>query len=562
MCGIYARVSKEKFSINQALNKAKRLEYRGYDSYGYLYEDGLKDVKKHIGQVILDNPLETNLFLFHCRWATHGEVSLDNTHPISTTTKSSKYYFVHNGTINNYQEIIKDNQHVIMYGETDSRAIGVLLHKHFKVQSVWNSIQTIKSKLKGTYACVFTEFGSDYLVAFRKDNPLYYNQYGEVSSDPFIKESFLLKEDEVLLIMKEYVGILRNPNSITEGLSLGSVYINTKELQEKEFVHSSCNMKDEIEEQAKIKINQEIKLYERMDLIGCGSSYYAGMLGAKYFKHICGFDARVEYASEFFPCESDISDRLFISLTQSGETLDVLEKIKILKNFGADQVVVTNNIKSTAVNIVGTENAYDIGVGVENSVAATKSFTAQCLLLLNSTGIPVNLYTDIFEEVLNPLEDMDKVAEIISRYKNCIYLGHNWNYPIALEGALKMKEVACIYTEAMPSAEFKHGSIVLAGDDILSVFIVSGETHLDRIKGNIQQIKSRNGKILTICDSYSWKEIKDVSDYYIVVPLSKNKYIQPLVNNIPLQILAYKVALIKGLNPDKPRNLAKTITVY
>lgn len=568
MCGIYGRVSKTPFKLRTALNKAKKLEYRGYDSYGYLYLDDIfKQVVKKIGRVeIIENNIETNMFLFHCRWATHGKVSLDNTHPIKTinrefdigagTCKTNSYLLVHNGTITNYEEIIKDSW-ITTSGETDTRAIGVLLHKHFRDTEIYKSINKIKSELEGTYACVFTDFYSDYLVAFRKDNPLYYNQFGEVSSDPFIKQSILLKENEVLLIKKDIIEVITGvgeANACMRIINLGD------ELQEEEFIHSTCSMKDEIYEQTNlVKKNHsllDIEKPEKIMIFGMGSSYNAALLIKRYFSKICNIkNIEVEFSTEIDFKNLD-KKCLYIGITQSGHTKDTLDAFVELKNYNT--VCVTNNLHSPCASIAN--NVIYIEAEHEQAVVATKSFTMTCLSLLKQCSvwnkdykIDTGLFSSCIDSILNI--DLSKISNFLSSYQNIIILGCQNFYPISQEISLKIKEACYIHSEAMIGSQLKHGSLTLVSPEMAFLFIMTNNEKYDRlIEVNISQVLCRNGKVVVI-----GKTSLPVDYQVDYNPIDEE--LNPLLVNVIGQIISYNISKIKNIDSDKPRNICKSVTV-
>lgn len=563
MCGIYGRVSKTPFKLRTALNKAKKLEYRGYDSYGFLYDGN--NLHKRIGRINLDEPdIEISLFLFHCRWATHGNVSLENTHPIRTSTKDTSYYLVHNGTITNYEEIIENNRHVIMFGETDTRAIGFLLHKHIKYincKEIYRSINKIKSELKGTYACVFANADEDYLIGFRKDNPLYYNQYGEVSSDPFIKESVLLDENEVLYIQKGIIQIIRDVSYNEELITAENVLINlSHKLQEEEFIHSTSSMKDEIHEQINlVKKNHyllDIEKPKKIMIFGMGSSYNAALLVKRYFSKICNIkNIEVEFSTEIDFNNLD-KKCLYIGITQSGHTKDTLDAFVELKNYNT--ICVTNNLHSPCASIAN--NVIYIEAEHEQAVVATKSFTMTCLSLLKQCSIwnknykvNIDLFSNCIQKVLNI--DLSKISSFLSLYQNIIILGCQNFYPISQEISLKIKEACYIHSEAMIGSQLKHGSLTLVSPEMAFLFIMTNNEKYDRlIEVNISQVLCRSGKIVVI-----GKTSLPV-DYQIDYN-SIDEELNPLLVNIIGQIISYNISKIKNIDSDKPRNICKSVTV-
>jgi len=515
MCGIAAYVGNENAFdfISAAL---KKMEYRGYDSYGM--KIGTEE-HKALGAPSESMPkfMEGNVGIGHTRWATHGEVSLKNCHPVTYMG----CHVVHNGTVEN-TECHRIRQRGNYTTDTDTEIIACELYRDIKL--------TV-DKLDGLGSFVAMVDAVRGLVVHRGSSPLYY-QEGRIASDLRAFEG------------KVYVIPKNTHIQIDEDFQVPEDWKPVDVDKEKEE-NIDCYMKHEILSQSEIIKDLELSSVKipktRVKLVACGSSYYAAMMAAYFMNTQCGYDATAVYATEFvFTGHEDA----LVFISQSGETKDVIDALKsVIENSkswkshltGRHQklpiCILQNKKESTLSQYCDYCKTIDIGVGLEVGVAATKTFTATVLQLCAMTGMEIDL--NRISLSLKNTKNIKTIARIIKMYSNVLILGSDEYYPIALEAALKLKEVAYIHAEAMPADEIKHGPIALIDEDTISIVI--GDVD-NKIENNVKQIESRGGKVIRF-DGGLWETLAE------------------------LQHLSCEVALLRGLNPDKPRNLAKTVTV-
>lgn len=618
MCGIIAyngKAQAEPFLIDGL----RRLEYRGYDGFGYLVADdkGAWHTCKKI-DVKLEDHVQQNfvgaLGLAHTRWATHGKASLENTHPIlcgrrkehrfhnpyeltdyskppklidficSPTIRPPSLAIVHNGIVENADEIKKalDSKYGF-FSETDTEVLGNYIHwiltcNHMPDGSLlWlqNLVQSLQQNVKGEYACVFTAKEiPGLIVGIANGAPLLVTREGHIASDinalaGYAHKAWRLIKGDLVFITKQGTDIFGTtvmedstaedvPESSGSDALLGHRYHMLKEIHQQSPLLRATLSVPPIEKPSKAF------------LFGCGSSWHAALVGKTYFEGIAGVPAEVEYASEmyhrFYNLQSQ--DTLYVALTQSGETKDTLTMMELLAS--KSKLLITNSLNSSAVRLA--HNVVHTAAGLEVGVAATKTFTQQLLALLSIAKkySTVEMAFDreleslpaAVDEVLSREAELESLAKDISHYKNCLYLGRCMLYPIALEGALKMKEVAQVHAEGLPAAEIKHGPIALIDKDTLSIFLCGHQPGLgsQSIISNMSQVKSKGGLVLAICDKFSYGWASKFADYKFVVPFV-TEYVQPILFNVPLQLLSAYVAIAKGFNVDRPRNLAKSVTV-
>ena len=517
MCGIAAYIGKENAFdfISQALIK---MEYRGYDSYGIRVG---QQEHKELGAPSDSMPdhMDGTIGIGHTRWATHGKVNIKNCHPVSHIG----VYVVHNGTVENEQRH-RERQGADYQTDTDTEIIAVELFRNLDMSL---------DKLDDIGSFVAMADGVRGLLVYSGSSPLYY-QDGKIASDlrTFEGKVFVIPENTKVMIDEDF-----NPHI---HFNWGAVEVE-KELEE----NIECHMKHEIDLQSDIIKNLELtntKLPKtRVKLVACGSSYYAAMMAAYFMNTQAGYDASAEYATEFvFTGHEDA----LVFISQSGETKDVIDALKssidnskswkshLTGRYDKLPIYILQNKKeSTLSQFCDYCQVIDINVGLEVGVAATKTFTATVLQLVAMSGMEVDLNNISFSLSSGVLKS--HLANTVNKYSNALILGSGEFYPIALEGALKLKEVAYIHAEAMPADEIKHGPIALIDENTISIVI--GDSN-SRIDNNVKQIESRGGKILRL-NRGLWETLVD------------------------LQSLSCDVALLRGLNPDKPRNLAKTVTV-
>ena len=521
MCGIAAYIGKgNAFDfISQALIK---MEYRGYDSYGLRI--GHQEQRDFVEYKFLGAPsdsmpefIEGNAGIGHTRWATHGEVSLSNCHPI----EYMGCHVVHNGTVENEQSH-RARQRGHYTTDTDTEIIAC---------EIFRNLDLSIDELDGVGSFVAMINGARSLLVCRGSTPLYY-QDGKIASDlrVFDGEVYVIPENTKVEIDEDF----KAPEDW-----------KTVEVDEEEHEDIDCHMKHEIDLQSDIIKNLELtntKLPKtRVKLVACGSSYYAAMMAAYFMNTQAGYDASAEYATEFvFTGHEDA----LVFISQSGETKDVIDALKssidnskswkshLTGRYDKLPIYILQNKKeSTLSQFCDYCQVIDINVGLEVGVAATKTFTATVLQLVAMSGMEVDLNNISFSLSSGVLKS--HLANTVNKYSNALILGSGEFYPIALEGALKLKEVAYIHAEAMPADEIKHGPIALIDENTISIVIGDPD---NKIKNNVKQIESRGGKVLRL-NRGLWETL------------------------VELQLLSCEVALLRGINPDKPRNLAKTVTV-
>jgi glucosamine--fructose-6-phosphate aminotransferase (isomerizing) len=615
MCGIVAYVG-EKPAQSILLEGLKRLEYRGYDSAGIaLFENKQFIVHKSPGRIaalqecLAEKTNESTLGIGHTRWATHGEPNEVNAHPHIDC--SGKIAVVHNGIIENYGTLKKwlIGEGFEFKSETDSEVIANLIGYFYKNTAnpknqnpfEW-AVQQALNKVYGTYglAIICTDY-PDALIGARKGSPLLLgvgeNEFVIASDASAIVEhttrALYLADGEMVTISNNQFRTKTIDNTVV-----------TKELKEIEFSLEQIElagfehyMQKEIFEQpqslatclkgridtknCKIILGgisshlRELTRSKRIILSACGTAWHAGLVGEFLFEQLARISTEVEYASEFRYRNPVITDStVFMAISQSGETADTLAAIELAKERGATSLGIVNVVGSTIARL--TDAGVYLRVGPEIGVASTKAFTAQVAVL---TMLAIELgrrrhlrhdeATVLLEElnkipdkiglILKQNEHIRTIAEANCHKENWLFLGRGYNYPVALEGALKLKEISYIHAEGMPAAEMKHGPIALITDEMPAVFLATKGSNYDKIIGNIEEIRARNGKTIVVATEGN-DEIEQYADHLIMVP-DTLECLQPLVNVIPLQLLAYHAAVARGHDVDKPRNLAKSVTV-
>ncbi len=617
MCGITSYLGyRDAYPI--VISGLKRLEYRGYDSVGIMMYDGNEmHLSKTKGKVI-DLELITdkdekikkgNLGIGHTRWATHGIPDNINSHP--HVSQSGELIIVHNGIIENYDTLKKEliSRGYNFKSDTDTEVLVNLIEEVKKQENckLRNAVQLALTNVIGAYAIVVfsknepkeiivAKLGSPIAIGIGENNKEFF-----VSSDasPFIEytKNVIYLEDGQLAIIKLDKGI--NVRKIYDyslvDAKIEELKISLEQIEKGCYEHF---MLKEIYEQPKAIIDtyrgrllsedNRIKMSgvdgnidkflkaDRIIIIACGTSWHAGLIGEYLFEDLARIVVEVEYASEFRYRNPIIKPNdVVIAISQSGETADTLAAIKLAKYEGAFVFGICNVVGSSIAREAHA-GAYT-HAGPEIGVASTKAFTTQITILSlialklakeknkisdikfknylqKLTSIPKNI------EILLGLENKIKeIAEVYKNVKNCLYLGRGYNFPVALEGALKLKEISYIHAEGYPAAEMKHGPIALI-DENMPVFVIALKNHnYEKIVSNIQEIKSRCGKIIAII-SEGDTTVKEIADSTIEIPMIEAE-LTPLLTTIPLQLLSYHIAVLLGKNVDKPRNLAKSVTV-
>lgn len=588
MCGIVGYAGKTNV-IKNIMTGLKSLEYRGYDSSGIAYLDKNNNIKiyKKVGQIknldqILNYEDEASLGISHTRWATHGGVTDTNAHPHN----QGKITLVHNGIIENYEEIKKEleKEGYNFKSSTDSEVAAVLIDKLYKEnKDMLKTLIKLKEILKGSYA--FNIINSDIpnkIYGIRKDVPLIVgvsNHGNMFASDiPAIlhvtnkyivlnnNEIVELEQDnvkyynsegkEITKEVKEYAGTI---DSISKN---GYEHFMLKEInEESEVVKNILNL---YTKNNKIKDIYNIKKYKNIDIVACGSASFAGQIGKYYIEKYANIKTDVYYASEYrYQKNFFTKDTLVILISQSGETADTLAALKLAKENSINTLAIVNrrdsSIAREADSVIYTE------AGIEVAVATTKAYLAQVLILLLLAFKDNNKETKLLEDLkllpnlitkyINEY-DYSNIANILKDKEHIFYLGRGIDYYLSMEGSLKLKEISYIHSEAFQAGELKHGSISLIDKDFGVVSVVTDKTISDKTISNLKEVSARGAKIITITN------IKDnnFADYTILVE-DYDEILNPLLVIVPMQMLAYNVAKLRDCDIDKPRNLAKSVTV-
>lgn len=588
MCGIVGYAGKTNV-IKNIMTGLKSLEYRGYDSSGIAYLDKNNNIKiyKKVGQIknldqILNYEDEASLGISHTRWATHGGVTDANAHPHN----QGKITLVHNGIIENYEELKRqlEKESYNFKSSTDSEVAAALIDKLYKEnKDMLKTLVILKDKLKGSYA--FNIINSDIpnkIYGIRKDVPLIVgvSDHGNMfaSDIPAIlhvtnkyivlnnNEIVELEQDnikyynsegkEITKEVKEYAGTI---DSISKN---GYDHFMLKEInEESEVVKNILNL---YIKNNKIKDIYNIKKYKNIDIVACGSASFAGQIGKYYIEKYANIKTDVYYASEYrYQKNFFTKDTLVILISQSGETADTLAALKLAKENSINTLAIVNrrdsSIAREADSVIYTE------AGIEVAVATTKAYLAQVLILLLLAFKDNNKETKLLEDLkllpnlitkyINEY-DYSNIANILKDKEHIFYLGRGIDYYLSMEGSLKLKEISYIHSEAFQAGELKHGSISLIDKDFGVVSVVTDKTISDKTISNLKEVSARGAKIITITN------IKDnnFADYTILVE-DYDEILNPLLVIVPMQMLAYNVAKLRDCDIDKPRNLAKSVTV-
>jgi len=616
MCGITGYIGyREAYPI--IINGLKRLEYRGYDSAGVMLFDGEKiNLAKTKGKVVsLEDKVNLEISnkgfigVGHTRWATHGVPNDVNSHP--HTSQSGNLVIVHNGIIENYdtlkQELI--SRGYTFHSDTDTEVLINLIEEIKTTEDVklGKAVQIALNQVIGAYAiAVFDKAKPDEIVVAKLGSPIAIGvgkDFEEffIASDasPFIeytKDAIYLEDEEMAIIKKgREVSVRKIKDDSLIHPNIQQLKMNLEQIEKGGYDHF---MLKEIHEQpdaitdtlrgrllvdeAIIKLSgleNNMKRFlnaERIIIVACGTSWHAGLVGEYIFEDFVRIPVEVEYASEFRYRNPVISERdVVIAISQSGETADTLAAIKLARSKGAFVFGICNVVGSS-ITRENDSGAYT-HAGPEIGVASTKAFTTQITVLLmmalrlarakgtmSSADYRMNLRE--LELIPGKVEQLlsvdDAVKEIAKEYMlstNCLYLGRGYNFPVALEGALKLKEISYIHAEGYPAAEMKHGPIALIDDRMPVVVIATSKGHYEKVVSNIQEIKSRKGKIIAIVTEGD-TTVKNIADHTIEIPEVSEAF-TPLLTTIPLQLLSYHIAVMRNCNVDQPRNLAKSVTV-
>lgn len=614
MCGIVGYIG-HRDAYPVIIKGLQRLEYRGYDSAGVALYDGADiNLSKTKGKVEdLNNKAKTEISLKgklgigHTRWATHGIPNDVNSHP--HYSNSGNLVIIHNGIIENYDSIKKEliKRGYTFSSDTDTEVLINLIEEVKKQEDVklGKAVQIALNQVVGAYAIVvFDKNKPDELVVAKLGSPLAIGVGEEeffIASDasPFIEftNNAIYLEDEEMAIIRvgKEIKLRKIKNDAVAYPKIQELQMNIEEIEKGGYDHF---MLKEIYEQPRaildtyrgrlrasqgiIKmagVDQNIEKFlnaNRIIIVACGTSWHAGLVAEYIFEDLARIPVEVEYASEFRYRNPVITEKdIVIAISQSGETADTLAAIKLAKEKGAFVFGVCNVVGSSIAR-ESNAGAYT-HAGPEIGVASTKAFTTQitvltllALKLAKEKGV---FSESRFHEYLAELENIpakveralqtnvlvETIAEVYKDSTNCLYLGRGYNFPVALEGALKLKEISYIHAEGYPAAEMKHGPIALIDEQMPVVVIATNRGHYDKVVSNIQEIKSRKGKIIAVVTEGD-ETVRDLADHVIEVP-DTFESLMPLLTTIPLQLLSYHIAVMRGCNVDQPRNLAKSVTV-
>ncbi len=613
MCGIVGYLgSREAYPI--LIKGLRRLEYRGYDSAGVALVNGkgALSVYKTKGKVddlenyCADKDVSGNVGIAHTRWATHGEPSSRNAHPHYSQSKNLA--IIHNGIIENYADLKKKLQDkgVVFRSDTDTEVLVQFVEyvQQRKSLDLLTAVQLVLHEVIGAYAiAIIDKRDPDTIVAARKQSPLVVG-IGEneffLGSDasPIIEYTsrVVYLEDGNIAVMtrgKELQVVnmynIKLPHEVkTVDISLGQIekcgypHFMLKEIFEQPECLTNCmrgrvNVEgDNVTLSAVIDYRKQLLAAERIIIVACGTSWHAGLIGKQLIENLCRIPVEVEYASEFRYRNPVVSEKdVVIAISQSGETADTLAAVNLSKERGAFIYGICNAIGSSIPR--ATDTGSYIHVGPEIGVASTKAFTGQVTVLAmlalalgwERGTIARAEYERIVKELVTIPSKIEEVLKVNDRVKdlsrtftyarNFIYLGRGYNYPVALEGALKLKEISYIHAEGYPAAEMKHGPIALIDSDMPVVVIATHNAMYEKVLSNIQEIKARKGRVIALV-SKGDDTISHIADECIELP-DTIECLEPLIASIPLQLLAYHTAVCKGKNVDQPRNLAKSVTV-
>lgn len=614
MCGIVGYIGHRK-AYDVLVQGLHRLEYRGYDSAGVavMKDDGQLNVHKSKGKVadleakVADYDLDGNIGIAHTRWATHGEPNDVNAHP--QVSQNGRIALVHNGTIENYA-VLKEAlaRHGYTFSsDTDTEVLVQLIEYIQAINScrLFDAVKEALKQVEGAYAIAVLEEGNpDTLVAARKGSPLV---IGIGQEETFIASDatpIVGYTDKVVYLKDNEIAEIGRPASLriqsivygeTSKLDLQTLKMSVEQLEKGGY---ETFMLKEIFEQPNTLLDcmrgrivdggkrvvlsgvldnrERFVQAHRMVIVACGTSWHAALIGKRIIQELCGLPVEVEYASEFrYGCPQITDKDIVIAISQSGETADTLAAIQLAKSKGAFVYGICNVVGASIPR--NTDSGTYIHVGPEIGVASTKAFTGQVAVLTllalcvgqergtvertkakeimrAMLGMP-----ETIREVLKLDAAIRELSKTFTYARNFLYLGRGYNYPTALEGALKLKEISYIHAEGYPAAEMKHGPIALIYHEMPTVIIAPNDSLHDKIVSNIQQVKSRGGSVIAIITKGD-TSIKQLANYCLKIP-EVPECLTPIVASVPLQLLAYHIALLKGKDVDRPRNLAKSVTV-
>jgi glucosamine--fructose-6-phosphate aminotransferase (isomerizing) len=618
MCGIVGYVGRSE-AAPILLDGLKRLEYRGYDSAGVAIVNGNHlETRKCAGRIaslaklVAQKPAAGSLGISHTRWATHGKVTDENAHPHFDAT--GKIALVHNGVIENYQQL---KQQLIQDGDTNFRSdtdtevlahlIGRIYQQNDGQDSKARLVNAVREALKqviGTYgiALVHSDI-PDFIVGARRGSPLV---LGVGKNENFLasdvsaivahtRDAVYLNDFDVVAVESDKFEISSLDGAAAGQHAVSKVEFTAEDIKKGDYPHymlkEICEQPDTVRDAMRGRLNYDectaklgglnmtpaqLRDVRRIVLTGCGTALHAGRVGEYIIEQLANIPVEIEYASEFRHRNTPMtSGTLVFAVSQSGETADTLGALRESRRKGYRTLGICNNVASTIAR--ESDGGVYMHAGPEIGVAATKSFTSQ-LVVLTLIGLLMgrmrHLSTAEGSEIIEGLESLpdkidivlklgEQIKEIAKKYagvNGMLFFGRQFNFPIALEGALKMKEITYLFAEGHPSAELKHGIIALVRPDLPSIFIAPDDAVFSKNLNNIEQVKARKGPIIAITSGTGEKQLKGIANDIISVP-SAPDILSPILNVVPLQLLAYHLAVVLGRDVDKPRNLAKSVTV-
>ena len=609
MCGIVGYVGK-RIALPILIEGLKRLEYRGYDSAGVaLLQNGQLDIKKCVGKVSqLEDSLKNiestaTIGIGHTRWATHGVPNNVNAHP--HVDCHNQIALIHNGVIENYAAIkteLESRGHIFK-SATDTEVLVHLIEEFYKQNKKLDvAVRCALKEVIGTYGIiVLSVFEPDTLIVARKGSPLVIG-YGDgevvIASDAsalveLTRRVTYLEDGEVAVVTANEVVIKTlgdiEITKVVEELTFdleqiekgGFPHFMLKEIHEQSESIQNAMRGRLLEEEGNVKLGgldgvlEKIMSAPRLIFAACGTSWHAALIGEYMLEQYAHISVEVEYASEFRYRNPILTkDDVVILISQSGETADTLAALREAKLHGATAIGICNVVGSSIAR--ESDGGVYIHAGPEIGVASTKAFTSQLtvltlltILLARRRGMSreqgmelvqeLKLLPDKVQSILSNTKQIEYIAGEFKEMKNFLYLGRGYNFPVALEGALKLKEISYIHAEGYPAAEMKHGPIALIDEKMPVVFIAPNDKTYEKIMSNIQEVKARQGRVIAIVNEKE-KNISELVDYLICVPHTLDLF-SPILSVIPLQLLAYYIAVSRGCNVDQPRNLAKSVTV-
>jgi len=597
MCGIVGYIGK-KNCIPILLDGLKSLEYRGYDSAGIaIIENNDIKIIKETGKIInLENLINkkenSNIGIGHTRWATHGIPNHENSHPHN----QGNITLVHNGIIENYQELKKELQekNYKFYSDTDTEVACAYIDYLYKQNNdMLITLNKIKDIFKGSYAFgILVRNEKDIIYATRKDSPLIIatNKDGNfIASDvpailKYTNKYILLDNNDIAKITKNNI-LIYNENKIvnkkihsfdfdlSNTILEGYDHYMLKEINEQDMVINNLITHYDTKEKILNKL-PDFSKYKNIDIVACGSAYHSGLVGKYLIEEYGNVKVNVEIASEYRYKKLFLDkNTLVIVISQSGETADTLACLRIAKEHGCETLGIVNVVGSSISREV--DNVIYINAGVEIAVATTKAYLLQCFILsliaLKYAIVNKTFNDNEIEKVINNMhelpsvlrkeinKDYKKVAKKIYKHNNVFYIGRNIDYATTLEGSLKLKEISYIHSEAYAAGELKHGTISLIEENTPVISLVTKETINEKTISNIKEVKARGANVILFVKESLDKEFDCCNEKIIIS--NTHEIFQPLVNIIPLQLIAYEVAKLRGCDIDKPRNLAKSVTV-